>query len=360
MVIRPIAGASGVLLLVTLAACSAPSPEPIELPDGFAASQVLTIGDDLVIGGSVGDAPALLAMEPDAASPREVAVEPGSFYGALALWTSIVADDGALVALGGRTGGGHGNPRWSTWAGDLDGLVEQPEQGREVFGGWRGGGLAGMSVVDGAPYIVGSRTGAHPGLDIAVWHYDGGDWIEQPSTGTALAATDDALPFPTSVTSLGGELLITGYLQVLGGGTVANRAAVWIGAPDGPFERLDLASLGDVASAHAASCDAERCVVVGEDDGMLAAWRIADGTATALTVPELELDADVPAPIVDGARVAIVVPTGDATTLLVNAGDGWTTATLPGTPVAAAGWDGGVVVVDSEGAVRRARVSLAP
>lgn len=286
--------AGAVALALVLAGCATGTREQtwtaIPLPDDFAASQLLVVDGRLVVGGNVGEQPALLVAGGDS-----IPVTATSFYGDLALWTTLVADGDVIRGLGGKTGGGHGNPRWSTWAGGLDGLTEEPEQGREVFGGWRGGGLAGMAILDGVPVIVGGRTGANPGLDIAIWLQVGEDWVEQP-VAPALAATAGELPFPTSVVTVGDELLITGYLQRLGGGTVTNVPTIWVGRPGGEWVRTELPVDAPVAAADAASCVEGECVVTGHVDGMLAAWRSADGEATRLELPGLATD-DAPAPV---------------------------------------------------------------
>lgn len=326
------------LLVVTIAGCASDgsaivheqSWEQIDLPAGFMASNLLVVDGRLVVGGNTnGEEPALLVAgesgEPlDASNFVSIPVEPASFYGAKARWYSLIADGSQLRALGGRTGGGHGNPRWSTWSGDLEGLAEQPAQGMEVFGGWRGGGMVGVAVADGRAVIVGGRAGEEPGLDIAVWLEEGDDWVEQPSVGTALAATRDVLPFPTGVVSRGADLLITGFTQVLGGGQVKVQAAVWIGGAAEGWQRIDLTSDASESSAHLASCDATGCIIVGAGDGRLLAWSYASGEAHALELPTVEVgnDDSIPAPVTWNGRAVIASPNGAGSVVAVEADSG--------------------------------------
>lgn len=322
------------LLLLAGCAPSAPTVDEqawhgVPLPDGFLATRLAVLDGELVVGGSQGDHPAVVAGE--ALTP--IPVEPSTFYGGVARWYSFAVDGSELRALGGKTGGGHGNPRWSTWVGDATGLAEVNTPGIEVFGGWRGGGMVGVAFADGEPVIVGGRAGDAAGLDIAIWREQDGSWVEQPSTGTPLGATDDVLPFPSSVVGDGTELLITGFTQRLGGGEVRVVANAWVGAPDGGWTRLELPSDTAESRADAASCDAGRCVIVGHGDGRLLAWRYAGGEVTALDVPTVDADDDLPAPVTWYHETVLVAPG----VLLIEGDAGWRLRTgPPGTPIATA------------------------
>ena len=311
-------GLLGVVALLALSGCtgvpalSGPTAADqswarVALPDGFTGSQLLVVDGRLVVAGSQGDAPAILVgAEGDDLAPIPVAST--TFYGAVARWYAISANGSDLRALGGRTGGGHGNPRWSTWAGGLDHLAEVGTPGIEVFGGWRGGGMVGVAVVDEQAVIVGGRAGDTPGLDIAVWLEQDGEWVEQSSTGTALAATDAVLPFPSSVVRGGSGLLITGFTQRIGGGEVRDVANAWTGSPSGPWERIELPAHAEGSSADAASCDLEGCVITGRGDDRVLAWSYADGVVTPLVLPDLTSPDEVPAPVAWDGRTAILAP----------------------------------------------------
>jgi len=381
--VRILAAVGVTVLVVVLAGCTSAGSDDvleqswvqIDLPPDFVGSNLLVVDGHLVIGGNIDDdAPALLiaenADEPlDAGALASIPIEPASFYGAKARWYSLIADGSQLRALGGRTGGGHGNPRWSTWIGDLEHVTEQPRQGMEVFGGWRGGGMVGVAVVDGQAVIVGGRSGEQPGLDIALWLEEGDDWIEQPSAGTALAAAPGVLPFATGVVSNGDDLVITGYAQVLGDGKVRVQAAVWVGGVDGgkrPWQRFDLETDATKSSADAASCDAGRCVIVGRGDGALLAWSYADGAVTALDPPAVEVgEADIPAPVSWNGHVAVAAPHGDRSVIAVDEtadGDGWGLREGPtGIPIAAAASGETLYVLTSDGgSVRLWTTTAAP
>ncbi|MEO5535976.1 MAG: hypothetical protein ABIR17_12695 [Pseudolysinimonas sp.] len=360
-------------LVVALAGCagastpfvSTPVVEPqswtqLALPDGFTASTLLLLNGQLVVGGSEaggpdGDGqPAFFATGGSGSTAfTPVPVAPESFYGARTLWFSVISDGSQIFALGGKTGGGHGNPRWTTWAGDLAGVVEDPAPGIEVFGGWGAGGLAGMAVVNGQPVIVGGHASSQPGLDIAVWLHQGDDWVRQSSDATALAATGDVLPFPTAVAVEESELVIAGFAQHLGGGKVWDAAAIWVGGQAGPWSRIDLPGDAAASSAQAVSCDGERCIVTGEADGALVAWTFANGTVASIPIPVLETtDRDVLASVTWGGRTTLVAPGGVATSTDLNT---WSLHAGPsGTPIAATS-SGSILYVltsDADGSVR--------
>jgi hypothetical protein len=344
---KPLLTAAAVAIM--LAGCSPSAPEvdelawrQVELPDGFVAAQLVALDDDLVVGGSQDDLPAVLFGDELTPLP----IQATTFYGSLARWYSFAVHGSELRALGGRTGGGHGNPRWSTWIGDADHLAEVGTPGIEVFGGWRGGGMVGVAYAGDEPLIVGGRAGDSAGLSIAVWREQTGTWVEQPSTGTPLGATDGVLPFPTSVVGDGSQLLITGFTQRLGGGQVHVVANAWVGTPDGGWTRLELPSDTDESRADAASCTADGCVIVGHGGGRLLAWRYAGGEVSPLAVPTVDADDDLPAPVTWYGQTTIVAPSR----LLVETDEGWRQRLgPPGVPIAAAVVHETLYVLTSEG-----------
>jgi hypothetical protein len=337
------------VVAVVLAGCSPAAPavdelawRQVPLPEGFTAAQLAELDGDLLVGGSQDDLPALLLGDELTAIP----VEPATFYGGLARWYSLAVHGWELRALGGRTGGGHGNPRWSTWVGDAEHLAEVGTPGIEVFGGWRGGGMVGIAYAGDEPIVVGGRAGDAAGLDIAVWREQGGTWVEQTSTGTPLGATDHVLPFPTSVAGDGSRLLITGFTQRLGGGEVHVVANAWVGAPDGPWTRLELPSDATESRADAAACAAEECVIVGHGEGRLLGWRYAGAEVTALALPTVAADDELPTPLTWYGQTTLVAPGR----LLIETNDGWRQRTgPPGLPIAAVVAHETVYVLTAEG-----------
>lgn len=352
--------AVGALALVAcLVACGGEDPEPdpgvrwsqVELPDGVAPLLVVAVESELVVAAEATGLPTprMFAIDADGAL-TPVPVDADSYYGQRAQWFDVATSGGELMALGQRPGGAHGNPRWSTWEGGVDGVVEQPEQPIYVFGGWGAGGLAGIAIAREGPVIVGGRAGAESGLDIVLWLPDGDDWVEQSSAGTELAATADLRPVATDVVTDGGELLITGMAQH---GTEVG-AAVWRApGPAGPWQRIALPGAGRVVTAQSALCDGGSCLVVGRVDGAVVGWWVDGAEVTPADLPDVP-DGDATDTVLPPVRwagsVTLVLPDGGDTVVAVEDGDRWRLVDgPPGMPAAAAAVGERLYVVTSQG-----------
>lgn len=277
------------------------------------------------------DAPGRLATVP---------VHPTSPYAYTGRWTAVTAQGGRIVALAGKSGGAHGNVRWTVWQGGADGLVEQP-QTFETFGGQSAGDLVGVAYAAGRPLIAGSWQGARAGLDVAVWTVAGDRWTRLPSTGTPLQSTATVLGAATSATTDGSAALLSGSITLLGAGSVRVGPAVWhADVPSGPWMRTDLPTAARSARAESASCVADHCLVLGQADGLLAAWTWGSGPpAAAGGVPPVPLAGTqrVVPPVVTATSAWLLVPSGSGSVLLRRDGAGWSTLAGPtGSPLALA------------------------
>ncbi|WP_296607300.1 hypothetical protein [Nocardioides sp.] len=319
-----------------------PTWSEVRLPAGFEPS-LLAPGpaDDLVVaadGAVDGRRPPEL-LDLTGTTVTSVPVRPAGFYGRRTVWRGFAAAGRSVYAFGGRSGGAHGNTRWTAWSGTAGphGRLAEDVQDFETFGGPTAGGLSALVAPPGAPPILlGSRVSeAGSGLDVALWDLADGRWVRRPSSGTALAADDDQQPSAHALALRGDGLLVAGSITSFGGG-VRTQAAVWT-APttEGPWTSLLLPTDGDTASsAETAVCSTDgSCLVAGYAGQRLAAWAVrSDGAATALDLPDVAAG---PAPTRvelssgDG-RDALTVVAPDATgRLLVRTGDTWQEAPGP-------------------------------
>ncbi len=259
-----------VVLLLVLAACGAPPPAEttftqVELPSGAVPARLAVLGDDLLVGFERAGEPGLLLHRSDG-DDVEIPVAPATGYGAEALWYSLAVLGEEIVALGGRSGGAHGNPRWSVWRGTVAGIAEEP-QSFNTFGGIHAGALIDVAYPTTGPLLVGTWMSANAGSDVAVWTPTGAEWVRGDSAGTDLESTRTALKYPMAATSRGADVLVAGW-QLTDG---RQQPVVW--TLNGGTARLTpLPDGGAAGTATAVTC-ANGCAVVGRVDGRLAVWR---------------------------------------------------------------------------------------
>lgn len=261
---------------------------------------------------------------------REVPVRPhpSSPYAPLAQWTALAWDGQRLFGVGGAPGGAHANTRWTTWAGDLTELREQP-QSFYAFGGYGAGGLVGVAPTAGGPIVAGAWDGTS-GLDAAVWTLDARQrWVRRESAGTPLASTPSDLVGVRAVTSTGPGVLLSGSVTALGGGTPRRHAAVWRSSSGAEgFARIDLPQTGSASEATGADCDATGCAVSGRVDDRLALWWIPlSGNPIRLDTPDAAAEPrlPVPPPVLDGSRLAV----GAGDRVFVRTSGQWSSSAAP-------------------------------
>lgn len=305
---------------------------------------VLTpVGDSLLIGVHSDGGPGLLRRDASGQTAR-IAVHPAGMYGAQAFWYSVAADESRIVAIGGKTGGAHGNVRWSAWSGTDAGLTEQP-QPFSTFGGYGGGDLVDAVLTPDGPGLIGTWQNPTVGLDIMVWRPEGNYWVRQPVAGTALENTRESLKFPLAAASVGEGAVIAGW-ELSGG---RQHPAVWrsaTGLTDWTMSRLPMS--GRAGAALAVRCADSTCLVSGWVDGKLAMWQLrGDKWSRVENVAPVPVakDEDLTPPVeVDGHPVTILPKGKD----LVLAGESTRPLTGPTGKVTAVARVGGTVCVATE------------
>ncbi len=263
------------IALLLLAGCgTAPPPRAVrftevELPPGAVPVRIAAAGADLVIAVRREGGPGVVRHRDG--ENTEVPLTPATGYGAEARWYSLAADGDEVVAIGGKTGGAHGNVRWSVWRTTPGGMAEQP-QAFSTFGGLGAGDLVAAALPATGPVLVGTWQSAAAGLDAAVWTTDGTSWLRQNSAGTPLESTRTALKFPMSATALGADVVIAGWQFARG----RQQPVVWT-LRGGEATVTPLPDAGRIGVASAVTCE-DTCSIAGRVDGRLAVWQGSGNT----------------------------------------------------------------------------------
>jgi hypothetical protein len=308
--------------------------QQLEVPDGL--TPVLAVGTDrgLLVGAEDPEAPSrprMLLLSDGTWST--VPVEGSTYYGRLGRWRSIAVRGDRIVAFASQPGGAHFNPRWTTWEGTFDRLVERP-QPYTTFGGWDAGAIQQVVFV-GEPVVVGSWAGEDVGLDIALWSLHGHAWVRRSSAGTALASERAAIPSVRDAAVRGGhDLVLVGSVTKADAG-VQLRPSWWQGgSPPRSWRRAALPSLAS-GEALAVGCMGERCLAGGHGDGRLALWRITDEATEIEAAPDLAVRSTSPMVVAPDAA-HLLVGSDEGSTLVAETEEGW--ATGPGPPGSPTSW----------------------
>ncbi|MBM7776416.1 hypothetical protein JOD54_006620 [Actinokineospora baliensis] len=332
-----------VATLVAAGCAGSDGPAPLALTKVDLPGAPVTLtpsGTGLLIGLHRDGQPVVPALvrRDESGAVTEIPTTTATPYGKLARWTQIAVEGDRLFAVGGERGGAHGNVRWSVWDGGSGGLTEK-RQAFSTFGGYGAGDLVGVVTTPAGPVVLGGWDNPNGGFDVATWLPSGDDWIRQPSAGTALEASRDALPFPIAATALADGILIVGWQfadgreqPVTWRSKSGNTGWTKIPLPTPPTAR---------GAAMSVSCTGTDCVAAGRLDGSLALWRLTADTWTQLPdVPTFPVsDTDVlPAPVLaaDGSVIQLI-GTPDGLKALRRTATTWTThpTTTPGKPTAA-------------------------
>lgn len=322
---------SVLIVLLLLAGCGAEAPPrarftKVDLPGGAVPARLAADGDELLVATRVHDKPGMLRYKDGRST--EIPLTPATGYGAEAFWYSVTADKDQILAVGGKTGGAHGNVRWSVWrTTGSGGLTEQP-QPFSTFGGLGGGVLIDGVLPTTGPLLVGTWASHIAGADAMTWSTDGTYWNRRSPAGTPLESTRDSLKYPESAVAHGADVVIAGWVVEKG----KQRPVVWT-LRDDKATLTPLPDAGRTGTGIDVSCT-DTCAIAGRVDGKLAVWRQSGNTWRRLSdVPDV--------PVGDSDRP--VAPVGD--TLVYSDRGNVRVATLGGEARDAAGPTGVVTAV---------------
>jgi hypothetical protein len=329
--------AVGVVLVLAVAlltgGCTGPATPSWQVvtPPGMIPSALFAGPAGTFVAGQAAPGTAPVLDRRDGDDWRSVPATAATGYGQVATFVAGATDPaGRIVLLGTATGGAHLNPRWTTWIGDAAGLVEEP-QTPETFGGWDAGGVT--TVVDAAePAIVGAWSVDGGATGVAVWRHRASAWVREPSPAVFVGSPPATTESATAAAAVGATTVIVGLQTDLAGGAVRQRAEFWW-SDGGTWSRTDLDTSGADSAATDVACSDAECLVVGRQDGVLAAWRVSGSGGSDIRVepvalPDRPVDHYTGHPRVarDGPLVVIAVGAGSE---LFTGTDGRTWTSVP-------------------------------
>lgn len=197
-----------------------------------------------------------------------------------------------FVAAGVSSSALHGNARPTLWRRDQVDPLAELDLPRELFGGPRGLGFAGMAAGPTGAFAVGGWTGATNQSVAQVWRTtDGLDWRRLDGV-ESLTSTPTELLRSTAVAVGGTRVVVVGgafRVHPLGDG---DDGAIWSSTDGDHWARASLAGTGLTGAGDqelkAVAPDGAGFVAGGSDGASAAVWSSADGTrwSTASVLPD--------------------------------------------------------------------------
>lgn len=348
--------AAGVAVLVTgtlaLASCSSSvdpdwSAAELPVPDGapgrVAVRDAVHCGDVWwVVGGVVLDQPSETQdarpaawRSTDGTTWEALPVTATTYWGRRAVLAGVACSGGAVVAIGARSGGAHGNPRVTTFF-EKDGGLDDQSAPFNLYGGATATNVGPITGADPGWLVTGNRISGP-----AVWHStDGRDFtIEEDVPGLA-----DEEGF-TSLAQAGawdGEQWV-----VVGGGNAAgtlDREPVEWTSPDArAWERHEVPGSDGFDDLERVVATDQGLVGLGLRGDRFGAWLRDDGGWDAASdfgsIPEESRSSPFVASLVSGGS-GLWATTSDGSAYALwhsDAGDEWSEVSLPATPPETAG-----------------------
>lgn len=340
-----------------------PLPPPPGSPGRPAPRAAVACGDRWYVVGAVagadGETRPAAWTSTDTRAWQSLRLTPKTYYGERNVLHTAACRGGRLVAVGGKNGGAHGNPRVSSWRELADGSLLEVTAPFELYGGPQAVNVGRLASGPSGLLIVGNRmTGA------AVWTssdatrfdiHEGVPELASDARGETWAA--DAVATP------GGWLVVGG---LVGAGRTDRDPLVWT-SPDGrSWRRVGVPATTEYDELQRVTLSGDTPVAVGPYGRAFGAWRAAAGGWVAAGRFGVPAATGVPlvrslAPVDGGAVVAAVSDgTRHGLWTSVDQGDGWRPVVAPAEmpagadrDVAVAGGPGGLLLVIDDGRAGR-------
>jgi len=308
VVLRRLAAATAVLALAGAStACTSepapPSPEPVELawreltlpppPEGtriVLAGAAVCDGHWYLVGGHdlVGPTPdeewlgSDDSMDPAAWTSRDgetwtaLPVAAYSYYGVRSLLWAAACRDGTLVALGGKVGGAHGNPRMASYyyptpAADGTAALAEVSASFELFGGPKATNVGRITAGPPGYLIVGNRsTGA------AVWLSPTGETFNIVEGAPGLADSPERATWATDAAFHDGGWIVVG--AVVRTGRADRDPAAWRSSDGRTWTAVPAEASPDNDEFSVVTSVSGSLTAIGPHGATFRAWRLeSDG-----------------------------------------------------------------------------------
>ncbi|HEY2792138.1 MAG TPA: hypothetical protein VGJ28_07280, partial [Micromonosporaceae bacterium] len=277
-------------VLLALAGCTSSKPSApdvehltwrsVTLPHDPAGRDLVraaaVCGDHWFVAGGIlhsdGTTSPALWTSTDGTSFAPMTVHPLSYYGPKNTLSTVACKGGDAVALGAASGGGHGNPRWSSWLSVAGGPLTEIKAGLELYGGEDGIGVGPVSAGDAGYLIVGARLDHSGGAGAAVWTSPDGTEFTLHDDVAALESDARGVTEVHAATAVNGGYVAVGGITPPHSPEAARDPVAWTSSNGVVWQRSQLpASAADDPLLNVARLG-DGVLAIGTDGHGFSAW----------------------------------------------------------------------------------------
>lgn len=210
----------------------------------------------------------------DGATATELAVAAHSYYGIRSLLWGAACRDGTVVALGGKVGGAHGNPRMATYfpvtAPDGTVVLTEVDARFELYGGPNASNVGRMTAGPPGYLIVGNRsTGA------AVWHSATGETFEIVEGAPVLSDSPERATWAADAEFYDGAWVVVG--SVVRNGRSDRDPAAWRSSDGRTFTAIPTPDEPGDDALNVVATVGGSLTALGTGSDAFQAWRLGPG-----------------------------------------------------------------------------------